>query len=62
MDTTSFLLFIVGFIIGMIFLRWISKNKRTSKIHDKKRVHFEDKEQERNLDSSTSIKKEKTNS
>lgn len=46
----------------MIFLKWISKNKSVSKDQDKERVHFEDNEQERHLDSPTSIKKEKTNS
>lgn len=57
MDGSTFLIFIVGFFIGMTFLKWISKNKNTSQDQKKERVHYEDQGEENNPTSSISNNK-----
>jgi cbb3-type cytochrome oxidase subunit 3 len=62
MDSSTFLIFIVGFFVGMIFLRWISKNKQTSQDQGKERLHFEDQEDSKDQNSPSSTRNKKTRS
>ncbi len=62
MNGSAFLIFIVGFLIGMAFLRWISNNKNTSQNQKNERVHFEDQEFAQNQDSDSSVNRNKTSS